>query len=235
MGLRFALCSFLLVLCVQPYALLDLLPFVACLPDHIRANCRVPWRAILCSAPVWAMCISLLTFDYGMYTLMTNVPSYLKDVQKLDITSVSSLSFVGVYCQLLIYSLGFFVLAVFLLQMEPLLRQREFEPLSSACFCFAMSWYLCWIALESHSLHSVCQVFAVFLGPNLMLCVLVLPPPPLFLCFLCCMQSGIFSALPFFLMWLMTIVAGFWTGLAVVQKHFSFTVQRKILTFIGKS
>ena len=47
-------------------------------------------------------------------------------------------------------------------------------------------------------------------------------------------QSGIFSALPFLMMWLMTLVAGAITALPVVKYNVSFTIQRKVLTFVGR-
>lgn len=39
---------------------------------------RVPWRAILTSAPVWAIVISHFSENWGFYTLLTQLPKYLK-------------------------------------------------------------------------------------------------------------------------------------------------------------
>lgn len=48
---------------------------------------KVPWKKIVTSLPVWAIVVSNVTSDWGAYTLLTNLPTYLNDVLKLDITS----------------------------------------------------------------------------------------------------------------------------------------------------
>lgn len=39
--------------------------------------------------PVYAIIVSNIACDWGGYTLLTNIPTYMKEVLKLDITSVS--------------------------------------------------------------------------------------------------------------------------------------------------
>ncbi|XP_065179605.1 sialin-like [Sycon ciliatum] len=82
----------------KPYSFLDLFPIVACLPRRYVQNCRIPWRAIVTSKPVWALCFSLFTFDYGMYTLMTNVPKYLNEVENFDVASSGIFSALPFLC-----------------------------------------------------------------------------------------------------------------------------------------
>ncbi|XP_071171387.1 sialin-like [Mytilus edulis] len=47
----------------------------------------VPWKSILTSLPVLAIVVSNITSDWGAYTLLTNIPTYMSEVLKLDITS----------------------------------------------------------------------------------------------------------------------------------------------------
>lgn len=47
----------------------------------------VPWKSILTSLPVIAIVVSNVTSDWGAYTLLTNIPSYMNDVLRLDITA----------------------------------------------------------------------------------------------------------------------------------------------------
>ncbi|ESO94691.1 hypothetical protein LOTGIDRAFT_54049, partial [Lottia gigantea] len=47
----------------------------------------VPWKAIFTSLPVYAIVVSNTTSDWGAYTLLTNIPTYMKEVLKFDIAS----------------------------------------------------------------------------------------------------------------------------------------------------
>lgn len=48
---------------------------------------RVPWIAIFTSPPVYAVLIAAITCDWGLYTFLTNIPTYLNEVLKFDIQS----------------------------------------------------------------------------------------------------------------------------------------------------
>ena len=49
---------------------------------------KVPWCSIIKSLPVYAIIVSNVTSDWGAYTLLINIPTYLKEVLQLDITTV---------------------------------------------------------------------------------------------------------------------------------------------------
>jgi len=53
---------------------------------------KVPWLAIVRSPPVWAVTIAHFTNNWGYYTLLTCLPTYLKKILHFDIKSVSSQS-----------------------------------------------------------------------------------------------------------------------------------------------
>ena len=48
-----------------------------------------PWRAMLTSAPVWAIILVELGSGWVSYSNLTSLPLYMKDVLKLDIQGVS--------------------------------------------------------------------------------------------------------------------------------------------------
>jgi len=48
----------------------------------------VPWRRVAGSRAVWAVIVSHFTYNYGLYTLMTTLPTYFKRVQGFDIKKV---------------------------------------------------------------------------------------------------------------------------------------------------
>ena len=47
-----------------------------------------PWIRIFRSAPVWAIFVNCLTADIGIYTYLTNTPTYMHDVLRYDIMQV---------------------------------------------------------------------------------------------------------------------------------------------------
>ncbi|CAK8673454.1 unnamed protein product [Clavelina lepadiformis] len=52
----------------------------------LHENFHVPWKAIWFSKEVWAIYMAIFSSNWGFYTLLTCLPSYLKDVLKYDIT-----------------------------------------------------------------------------------------------------------------------------------------------------
>jgi hypothetical protein len=65
------------------------------LDDVCRANLffqSKPWKSILTSLPVWAILVASATGNYGAYMLLTQMPTYLEEVLKLDIKSVRRLT-----------------------------------------------------------------------------------------------------------------------------------------------
>ncbi|KAL3272430.1 hypothetical protein HHI36_013912 [Cryptolaemus montrouzieri] len=45
----------------------------------------IPWRGILTSVPLWALVCAQVGHDWGFYTMVTDLPTYLKDVLKFNI------------------------------------------------------------------------------------------------------------------------------------------------------
>ncbi|XP_041484933.1 sialin-like [Lytechinus variegatus] len=56
------------------------------------AKVRVPWNKILTSMPVWAQVIAHMTACWGYFTLLTNLPIYMNDVLRYDLTMAGILS-----------------------------------------------------------------------------------------------------------------------------------------------
>ncbi|XP_076438728.1 sialin-like [Babylonia areolata] len=68
-------------------------------PDSHKPK-KVPWKDIATSMPNYAIIVSNITSDWGLYTLLTNIPTYLREVLHFDIASnglVSALPFVGIW------------------------------------------------------------------------------------------------------------------------------------------
>lgn len=60
--------------------------------DVSKKSTHTPWKKIFTSAPVWAIIVTHACSNWGTYTFMTNIPTYMKDVLKFDITKTGFLS-----------------------------------------------------------------------------------------------------------------------------------------------
>ncbi|XP_046329728.2 sialin-like [Haliotis rufescens] len=59
------------------------------LRDSVRSHKKlnVPWKSIALSLPSYAIIVSNITSDWGAYTLLTNIPTYMNEVLKFDIAA----------------------------------------------------------------------------------------------------------------------------------------------------
>ncbi len=58
---------------------------------------KVPWKAILTSVPVYAIACAHVAFNYGYYTLLTQLPLYMRKILGFDLASsgfVSALPYI---------------------------------------------------------------------------------------------------------------------------------------------
>jgi hypothetical protein len=51
-------------------------------------NPPVPWLSVAKSVPVWAVVIMSFCSNWGLYTLLTDLPTYLNDVLQYSISKV---------------------------------------------------------------------------------------------------------------------------------------------------
>jgi len=52
----------------------------------------VPWKEILTSPPMWALTLCFAGYNWGFYTLLTDLPLYMKEMLKFDIRTNALLS-----------------------------------------------------------------------------------------------------------------------------------------------
>ncbi|KAE9412221.1 hypothetical protein Angca_010168, partial [Angiostrongylus cantonensis] len=55
---------------------------------HTGKHPPTPWKSIITSRAVWACWFGHFAGDWGAYTMLVSLPSYLKDVLGLDLSSV---------------------------------------------------------------------------------------------------------------------------------------------------
>eukprot|EP00918_Siedleckia_nematoides_P093921 GHVU01206233.1.p1 GENE.GHVU01206233.1~~GHVU01206233.1.p1 ORF type:complete len:538 (+),score=42.06 GHVU01206233.1:259-1872(+) len=71
--------------------------------DKNKKKDSVPWRSVLTSGPVWGIIIANFTTDWGLYTYLTNIPTYLSEVLKFEIQQngfFSALPFIGLWANM---------------------------------------------------------------------------------------------------------------------------------------
>ncbi|XP_046549718.1 vesicular glutamate transporter 3-like isoform X2 [Haliotis rubra] len=59
---------------------------------------RIPWRSMFTSRPVYALMADNFLTNYGLYMLLTQMPTYFNDVHRLDFSSNGAYSMVPVVC-----------------------------------------------------------------------------------------------------------------------------------------
>ena len=53
-----------------------------------KQDVKVPWKAIFTSLPVWAIVVAHFSENWGFYTLLTELPSFLKHRLHFDLSKV---------------------------------------------------------------------------------------------------------------------------------------------------
>lgn len=75
----------------------ELAQIQSCEKDIKRAEVvAIPWKDIALSLPFWGLMAGSLGYDFGFYTLLTELPTYLKNIQHFDMSQnglMSSLPF----------------------------------------------------------------------------------------------------------------------------------------------
>lgn len=69
-------------------------------------NQKPPLKSILLSMPVWAIVVAHFTENWGFYTLLTELPTYLKDVIQYDLYSAGFISALPYFFMAVVVMLG---------------------------------------------------------------------------------------------------------------------------------
>lgn len=59
------------------------------LTEH-NSNIKHPWRAIFTSGPVWAIVVSHFSENWGFYTMLTQLPTFMKGSEIVQTVRVTS-------------------------------------------------------------------------------------------------------------------------------------------------
>ncbi|KAE9416091.1 hypothetical protein Angca_004072, partial [Angiostrongylus cantonensis] len=115
---------------------------------HTGKHPPTPWKSIITSRAVWACWFGHFAGDWGAYTMLVSLPSYLKDVLGLDLSSLGILSAIPYVAYFIVINIGG-VLADFIRSKKilgtlntrraamliALLGQATFLVLSGYCGC----------------------------------------------------------------------------------------------------
>lgn len=85
--------------------------------DASAAKLPTPWLSIFTSVPFWMLLFACCAYNWGYWTLMTQIPSYMKSVLGKDIKSNALLSALP-YTANLLLGLGFCAVAQLLLSAQ---------------------------------------------------------------------------------------------------------------------
>ncbi|XP_011178026.1 putative inorganic phosphate cotransporter isoform X2 [Zeugodacus cucurbitae] len=84
-------------------------------PEHENTPPKTPWLKILTSVPFWILLVAQSTYGWGFWTMLTQIPSYMKGVLGRDIESNALMSSAP-YLFSLFLTFVFCVLADFLIK-----------------------------------------------------------------------------------------------------------------------
>uniref|UniRef100_A0A1I8P014 Putative inorganic phosphate cotransporter n=1 Tax=Stomoxys calcitrans TaxID=35570 RepID=A0A1I8P014_STOCA len=54
---------------------------------NVESSFKTPWRSIVCSMPFWALLVDHCAHNWGFWTLLSQLPSYMKYILNMDIQS----------------------------------------------------------------------------------------------------------------------------------------------------
>lgn len=139
------------------------------LPD-LRKRAK-PWKAIFTSLPVWAILVANAAGNYGAYMLLTQMPTYLKEVLRFDIKSN------GLYS--MIPYLAFWVMISLAGMFADLLIEREILTIKwtrklfcaigqcvPAAFLIGLGYMTCFQQAEAIALLTLSLAFCGFQFPS---------------------------------------------------------------------
>uniref|UniRef100_A0A061QLM4 Sialin n=1 Tax=Cupiennius salei TaxID=6928 RepID=A0A061QLM4_CUPSA len=86
---------------VHPRISREELEYIRAGQDHVQSKRRgdIPWFSILTSCPVWALTVAHFGFNWGFYTLLTELPTYLSNILHFDLAQNGLLSALPYVCQ----------------------------------------------------------------------------------------------------------------------------------------
>jgi predicted MFS family arabinose efflux permease len=91
-----------------------------------------PWRAIFSSKRVWAIIVAHVAQNYGFYTLLNELPTYMKQILHFDIKENSLLSAVP-YLAMWFMSIGGSLVADYLRKRGTLSTTATRKSFNSIC------------------------------------------------------------------------------------------------------
>ncbi|XP_012154827.1 putative inorganic phosphate cotransporter isoform X1 [Ceratitis capitata] len=84
-------------------------------PEHAHTPTKTPWAKILTSVPFWVLLVAQSAYAWGFWTLLTQIPSYMKSILGQDIKS-NALKSSAPFLANMFLTLVFCVLANFLIK-----------------------------------------------------------------------------------------------------------------------
>ncbi|CAL4116671.1 unnamed protein product [Meganyctiphanes norvegica] len=98
----------------------------------------VPWKEVMTSLPFWAMILASLGNNFGFFTLLTELPTYLSSIQHYDMQSSGFLSALP-YLAMLVFSLIWIALIDYLSARDKI-TILTVRKLSNSVAIFAQEW-----------------------------------------------------------------------------------------------
>jgi len=124
---------------------------------------RPPWKSIFTSMPVYAISIAHFSYTWGYYTLLTHLPSYMKDILDFDLQKSGFISAIPYLALSLLLFLSGYLADLF--QMKNYLSTTQVRKyFNNVSFFFQMIFLLMASYFTDPVAIIICITFSVGLG-----------------------------------------------------------------------
>lgn len=124
---------------------------------------KTPWKAIFTSGRVYTIAIAHISYNWGYYTLLTQLPMYMRDILNFDLTSSGLLSAVPYVVQtILTFIAGYFADLLLIKGIFSVTQVRKY--FNNTAFLGQMTFLLIVAFLTETNAIIVCISLSVGLG-----------------------------------------------------------------------
>jgi ACS family sodium-dependent inorganic phosphate cotransporter len=124
---------------------------------------KPPWKAIFTSVPLYAIAITHFAYNYGYYTLLTQLPMYMRDILDFDLTKSGFVSAIPYVVQTILIFISGYLADWFLMKKFLSLTQVR-KYFNNFGLFFQMAFLLIAAFLTDTTAIIVCISLSVGLG-----------------------------------------------------------------------
>jgi MFS transporter, ACS family, solute carrier family 17 (sodium-dependent inorganic phosphate cotransporter), other len=128
-----------------------------------KTNLDVPWKSMFTSVPIYAIAVAHFAFTWGYYTLLTQLPTYMNDILKFDLTKTGFVSAIPYLVQTILIFISGYIADLFLVKKILTVTQVR-KYFNNTSFFLQMVFLFAVAFIENTTIIIVCISCSVGLG-----------------------------------------------------------------------